>query len=258
VTTASEQITTALAADHGLGGYTFEVRISARRKTLGMSVPAGSRIITLAIPADVTADEVVRLVKHNRHRLGGMLIRANEYPPEHPIKELVGGEGFEWLGRSGRLRLVDSPGPVRRVNDGHGTWVELPRAIADRREPELLIDWYIREGTEHAAREAASWWQRMTHRQPLPTVRAGNIGHKRWGKYQHDTHAITLAWQVFQLPRDLVEHVLVHELAHATRPGGKSHGPEWQTAFRRAIPHYPSQQRLLNEAGRHVWMGDVR
>jgi predicted metal-dependent hydrolase len=258
VPTVAEQITTALAADRGLGRYTFEIRVSARRKTLGMSVPAGSRTIALAIPEDATADEIVRLVKRNRDRLGALLGRANECPPDHPVKELIGGEGFEWLGRSGRLRLVDNPGPVRRVNDSHGAWMELPRTVAARRDPKPLIDWYIRAGTEYVTRETTYWWQRMAPRQTPPTVRVANIGRTRWGKYEHDTHTVTLAWQTFQLSRSLVDHVLVRELAHATRPGGKADGPEFWTAFERAIPLASQQKRLLDEAGRHVWMGDVR
>lgn len=258
MSTVAEQITTALAADRGLGLYTFEIRTSARRKTLGASVPAGSRTITLAVPEGASAEAVIRFVKTNRHRIGGLLNRAAECPPDHPVKELVPGEGFAWLGRSGRLRLVDEPGTVRRVTDGHGPWMELDRTIAARRDPKPLIDWYIREGTWHAVREAAPWWARMAPREPAPTVRAGNIGRRRWGKYNPADHTVTLAWQTFQLPRDLVELVLVHELAHATRPAGKSHGPEFWRTFERALIGARQQKRQLDEDGRHVWMGDIR
>lgn len=252
-----DELHQAIAADPRLAKHIAHVRISARRKTLGMAMSPGDDGITLQVPADATPDEVLRLLSKNRDRIGAMLLKAKQCVPDHPVKELVNGEGFLWLGHSNRLRLVDNPTEtVRRVND-YGHWFELDRTTKAARP---LIDWYIREGTAWLQEEAVQLWSRMAPRRAMPTVQAGNIGRTRWGK--HDGRAgrdeVTIAWQAFQLAPSLVCHALGHELTHAAMPGGRPHGPEFWRAFERAEVGARQTERRLNEEGRHIWMGDVR
>jgi hypothetical protein len=52
-----------------------------------------------------------------------------------------------------------------------------------------------------------------------------DLGRRHWGVYRGPPqHTTALHWAVFGLPIRFIEYVLVHELAHATRPGGCAHG----------------------------------
>jgi predicted metal-dependent hydrolase len=50
--------------------------------------------------------------------------------------------------------------------------------------------------------------------------------------------------------------VLVHEQAHATRPPGQAHGPEWRRQMNLWMPDWRRRKAELAEAGRHAWLGD--
>lgn len=258
----AEAVHTALTADGRYAQYIHQVKVSTRRKTLGMSIAPGDPGLTVHVPADATPDEVVKLLAKNSHRLGGMLVKARQYVPDHPVKELVNGAGFLWLGRSKRLRIVDGAAePVRAVDDQGavtliGRWLEIDRTVL-RQGAKPITDWYIREGTAWLQQEVAQHWTRMTADQSVPTVHVDDIGRKRWGVYDGHTHHVRIAWQTFQLSVPLVRHVLVHELTHAVVPYGKPHGPEFWRAFERARTGARQEAGHLHEAGRHVWMGDI-
>ncbi|MFI9040934.1 YgjP-like metallopeptidase domain-containing protein [Streptomyces sp. NPDC053726] len=261
-TLTAAEMTEAIATDGQFTRHVAEVRVSVRRKTLGMTIHPGDEGITLHVPADMQPDEVIRLLSRNRDRLGALLLKARAYAPNDPVKELVGGTGFLWLGRSKRLRLVDeAPEAVRAVDDNGtstplGRWLELDRAHL-RYGAKPLIDWYIQGGTAWLQREAPYLWTAMAGRRPMPAVRAADIGRKRWGVHDGTTHTIRLAWQTFQLPAPLARHVLTHELTHALVTQGKPHGPEFWRAFERTHPGAQEEARHLHDEGRHVWMGDI-
>lgn len=246
----------ALTADDRLARHVAHIKISARRKTLGMSMKPGDPGITLHVPDDARPAEVVNLLSRSRDRIGALLVKAREHAPDHPVKHYIGGESYAWLGRTYRLRLVDgAPEPVQLVHTGQW-WMQLTRDAA-RQGAQPFTDWYSQEGTRWLHPEAARWWPLMTSGRPAPTVRAADIGRARWGYYDRAMHEVRIAWQTLQLPPRLIRHVLVHELVHATRPAGKPHGPEFWRAFTRTMPGARQDQRDLTEAGRSIWMGDV-
>ncbi|WP_327309788.1 DUF45 domain-containing protein (plasmid) [Streptomyces sp. NBC_01298] len=244
----------ALANDATLARHIHEVKVSGRRKTLGMTITPGDPGITVHVPADTPADLVIAALTKNRERIGAMLLKARRYVPDHPVKELVGGEGFLWLGRSARLRIVDNAEvPVSR--QAH-LWMLLSRdAVPLGGKP--LIDWYIHEGGAwiNQPDEAPYWWRMMGADRPMPAVVVTDIGRRRWGVHDGATDRIRLAWQTFQLPTQLVRHVLIHEFIHAM--GISTHGPKFWRAFERGRIGAQQEVQQLNELGCRVWMGDT-
>ncbi|MFE4309154.1 YgjP-like metallopeptidase domain-containing protein [Streptomyces sp. NPDC056891] len=247
---------TAIADEPTLAQYVHEVKVSERRRTLGMTVKPGDPGITVHVPTGIPAQQVVALLTKNRERIAAMLLRSRRYVPDHPVRKLVGGEGFLWLGRSARLRIVDNAEvPVAR--QGH-SWMLLSRdARSQGGKP--LIDWYIREGQAWINQfdEAQYWWRRLGTDRPLPAIHVTNIGRTRWGAYDGATNTVRLAWQTFQLPPQLVRHVLVHEFIHATGVTGPPHGPTFWRAFERARIGVQQEVQQLNELGCRLWMGDT-
>ncbi|CAL9668989.1 hypothetical protein SUDANB145_07313 (plasmid) [Streptomyces sp. enrichment culture] len=255
----AHDIRTAIS-DHGrFERHIHDIKISTRRKTLGMTMQPGDPGITLHVPAGTRPADVVTVLARNADRIGGMLVKARKHAPDHPVKELVNGSGFVWLGFSARLRLVDNPTvPLEYVHDGQQWWQLDRAAIPQGAKP--FIAWYIREGTTWLNQHhvAASQWNLMAGDRPMPTVRAADIGRRRWGSYNQETHTVRIAWQTLQLPHHLVRYVLAHELTHALQPGGPPHGSQFWRAFERSWPGAQQDARRLDEEGRSVWMGDMK
>ncbi|GAA2439263.1 M48 family metallopeptidase [Streptomyces glaucus] len=251
----AEQISAAVAADGILDGFTLAVRISSRRRTLGVTVEPGGTTLTIAVPAALDTQHVIAGLHRIRPRIAGHVVKARENAPDFHVPALTDGAGFTWLGRSLRLRTLDGRAPAAR----DGERLTIGRDLLARDGAKPIIRWYCEQGTAWLEQEAPALWSRlMPPGTPPPELRVADIGRKRWGKYEPARHRVTLAWQTMQLRPSLARYVLGHELAHATRPAGAAHGPEFWRVTERVIPLAREEQRRLAREGRTVWMGDTR
>lgn len=255
----ADRIGAAIAASDVLDDFTVNVRVSARRRTLGVTVEPGGDTLTVAVPADADPDDITAGLERMRDRLAAAVTRARKVAPLTPVKELVDGASFDWLGVPTRLRLLDGDAAVQRVHTNSGPWFHVGRDLLDRHGARPLIRWYCTEGTAWLEAQARELWPRMARpgAQP-PALRVAGIGRKRWGKYEPDRHTATLAWQILQVRPALARYLVVHELAHATRPGGRPHGPEFWRAAERGMTGAREARRRLEQEGRSVWMGDIQ
>ena len=104
----------------------FEVRRSARRRALEITVDRGGELI-LSAPPEVPEARLRDFVQRKRMWVYKQLARKEALPPEAPRKVFTDGEGFAYLGRSYRLRLVpESDAAVKLVG---GRFV-MPKALA--------------------------------------------------------------------------------------------------------------------------------
>ncbi|MBQ1048478.1 DUF45 domain-containing protein [Micromonospora sp. C51] len=254
----------------------FWTVVVRQRKAIGATVKAGGSIV-FRVPPAATPEQLARFVRANRPKLGQMVAKMTGYSAAPPVKELVNGEGFLWLGRNHKLRIAD-PGPQRCcpyckqevVRDpavpvlaqrrhaaglSSGPSFELS-VLRDSLSRKAIVRWYIQRGQAWVDEHAPAWIQRMGVADGLRIV-VRDLGKRTWGRYVRAGHLIELDWTLFQLERQHVESVLVHELAHATRPGGKPHGPAWRRVMDRAMFDWPDRAKRMEEAGHHVWQGDV-
>lgn len=80
-------------------------------------------------------------------------------PKTRPVKELVGGEGFLWLGTSHRLLLVNDGPAIGCANPWkHQDWLRLRRDVATA---DTIIGWYEQQGLEYAREVVARWSPRL-------------------------------------------------------------------------------------------------
>ena len=142
-----------------------------------------------------------------------------------PPREYVTGEGFPYLGRSYRLLLVHEAHQAVRLHRGR---LELRRDAASD-GARSLTRWYRQIGEPWLRKRIAPWAQRMNVE--VTALRVLPLGY-RWGSCSPDGK-LNIHWAALQLPPDLVDYVLVHELAHLHR---RDHGPEFWRIVELAMP----------------------
>lgn len=119
----------AIAALPVPGEWTWQVVVRPRRRTLGIEVDDDGDVL-FAVPPDADPAAVAQAVRTRLPRLARE-VRRRRTRPDEPIKELVGGTGFTYLGRRHRLNVLP-PGEGGRVRLHRG-WLELPRPHSRRR-----------------------------------------------------------------------------------------------------------------------------
>ncbi len=215
-----------------VGGLDFEVRRSDRRRTLGLTVDRAGELIAHA-PAQTSSDELSRWVGQKLLWVHRKLALKEEAAPRTRAPEYVTGEGFCYLGRRFRLKLVDDQKEPLQFN---GTLFTLRR---DARPADAHFrDWYIRAGTDWLKRRMETLSARTGAAPSRLEVR--DLGF-RWGSCGKDG-VVYFNWKLLQLPARLIDYVIAHELIHL-REG--HHGPAFWDALANAMPDWNARKEAL-------------
>lgn len=228
-----------------VAGLDIDVVVVPERRGVRLTVERDARV-TATVPAGLDTARLTAAVKA-RHRWIYDKLEQREYEAAaRPVKEFVTGEGFHYLGRSYRLKLVNAaPASVGLVCGR----LQLRRDRLDRAE-EDLINWYRARGQAWLPSRATPWAQRM--RAPLGEITIRKLGY-RWGSCSQ-SGGVNIHWATMQLSASLIDYVLVHELAHLHH---HDHSAEFWRTVRRAMPDFTQRRGQLRQAGATLWLPET-
>jgi predicted metal-dependent hydrolase len=218
-----------------IGGLAFEVRRSARRRSLGLTVDRGGELVMHA-PLAMSREELATWAGTKLLWVQQKLAIKEESIPLAWVPEYVTGETFSYLGRRYRLALVDAQ---KTALEFDGTCFLLRRDA--RPADPYFRQWYIAAGKKWLPRRIGLLRRRTG---PAPTqIVVRDLGY-RWGSCGQDG-ALYINWRVLQLPVRLVDYVLIHELCHLVEP---RHNQEFWQALERALPDWQDRKTELHRS----------
>lgn len=218
----------------------FEVRLSDRRKTLQVTVDRGGELV-LAAPTGVDDTKLRDFVRSKRYWIYKKLAEKAQLQRPIPRKEYVDGEGFLYLGRSYRLKLVDDQKEPLKMANGRFL---LRRDLADQGRNHF-IRWYSSRGKDWLTAKANEYCSRM---EVDPAgVKVQDLGY-RWGSCGKGNW-LYFNWKTMLLPRTIAEYVVVHELVHLHEA---HHTPQFWHRLERAMPDYERRKKWLAGHGIEV------
>lgn len=219
---------------------TFEVRRSKRRKTLEIIVDRAGELV-LAAPTHAEDEELAAFVREKRFWIHKKLTEKAALRRPIPRKEFVDGEGFLYLGRSYRLKLVDEQDePLKLVN---GRFRLRRDAVTKGRE--TFIRWYCQRGKDWLTIKVREHSDRMEVNPAGVTVQ--DLGY-RWGSCGKGDQ-VYFHWKTMMLPREIAEYVVVHELVHLHHP---HHTLGFWRRLERAMPDYERRKDWIASHGMDV------
>jgi predicted metal-dependent hydrolase len=232
-----------------VGDVDVHVTVSDRRRTVRLTVERDATV-TAAVPPETNEADLAKAITAKRPWLYAKLRERAETGTLRPPREFVTGEGFPYLGRSYRLLLVgEAERPVRL----HRGRLELRRDCADGSTDaatRCLVRWYRQVGEPWLRKRIAPWTLRMEVDVARPRVLP--LGY-RWGSCTAEGK-LNIHWATMQLSPDLVDYVLVHELAHIRHP---RHDEDFWRAVERPMPDYAGRRTRLRLVGPALWLPDV-
>jgi predicted metal-dependent hydrolase len=226
--------------------WTWKVVVRPQRRTLGINIQEDGSVL-FAVPPDADPQAVAKAVRSRLPRLTDEVEQRRRGGGE-PVKELVGGASFAYLGRHHRLKVVpaEQGGRVRL----HQGWLELPDTGSSRQGVRLIAEWYAARGSRWVTARAVPLAERTGVTPSEVTVR--DLG-ERWGACEPDG-SIALHWALMQLPASLVDLVLVHELTHLKV---SAHGSAFRHRMRMVLGDLESLERRFAEAEPVLWRGAI-
>ena len=193
-----------------VGGLDFEVRRSANRQTLGITVDRNGGLVAHA-PVETSADELVRWIQRKLLWVHRKLALKETSFSSASGPEYISGESFSYLGRRYPLKLVEQQREPLRL-DGARFLLRRDARPAD-------------------ARRTASEPKRVDVR---------DLGY-RWGSCGKNG-VLYFNWKVLQLPKRLIDYVILHELIHLRQ---SHHGPVFSAALTSALPDWQERKNTL-------------
>jgi hypothetical protein len=227
-----------------LDGLRVPVETGGASRKAKLTIEADGSL-RLRAAGDVATDELTRFLASKRDWVYRKLAEKEVLQHEPVTKELVNGEGFSYLGRSHRLKLVETDGAVR-LERGR---LIMPSDVATD-GPAHLIAWYQRCGETWLRPRVRSWAERL--RVEPGAIEVADLGHK-WGS-ANIGRLVRIHWATLQLSPQLVDYVLAHELAHLREA---HHGPAFWQLLARAMPDYDERKRELAQRGARLWFGGI-
>lgn len=229
-------------SDHRLevDGLLFEVLRSDRRKTVQITVERTGELFIVA-PSKVADQELVQFVEEKLLWVHTKLAEKARLQQRAPVKEFVDGEGFLYLGKSYRLRLIDRQLVDLHLKNGRFCL----RRSSVYRGREVFVSWY--------ARRAQQWFERQVAEQAnlmgvdAKEVRVQDLGF-RWGSFGADGR-VFFHWKAILLPPRIAQYIVVHELAHAHH---RDHSAAFWIKVDQHLPDWRSRKAWLAENGIQV------
>ncbi|MCC7485863.1 MAG: M48 family metallopeptidase [Burkholderiales bacterium] len=228
-------------AGHGAEPIRYEVRASARRRTMSIEVHPDSRVV-VRVPARCPGGEVAAWVQSRARWIERTLARLRRRGPAAVSLRYVNGEAHRYLGCAYPLRIERGERPgislaanemvVRLRNGGPD-----PGAVCA-----LLRAWYFARAAElfpAILRERhAAFFARRGH--PLPALSV-KLLRRRWGSMSARGR-MSLNADLIRSPREGIELVVVHELCHLEVP---YHDAAFYRLLGQALPDWKERKRLL-------------
>lgn len=218
----------------------LEVRRSKRRKTLQITVDRQGELV-LHAPVEASEDGLREFVQDKQFWIYKKLAEKAQLQRTIPRKEYVNGEGFLYLGKSYRLKLVDEQRVPLKLS---GSYFLLHRDWLDRSR-DVFVHWYTDKAQTWLSNKADDNASRM---EVNPSgVKVQDLGY-RWGSCGKG-QCLYFHWKAILLPRHIAEYVVIHELAHLHTP---HHTPAFWRRVERTLPDYERRKQWLAEHGMDV------
>lgn len=215
----------------------FTLQRSTRRKTMQITVERGGELV-LSAPPEVDEAALRAFVLEKRFWIYTKLAEKDRLQRQVPRKEFIGGEGFLYLGRSHRLKLVDEQDVPLKL--AAGRFCLRRDALPAARQH--FIRWYSERAKAWLSSRVADYQSRM---EVSPAgVKVQDLGY-RWGSCGKGDW-LYFHWKAILLPARIAEYVVVHEIAHLHEP---HHTPAFWLRVERAMPDYAQRKAWLAEHG---------
>lgn len=223
-----------------IGELTFELRRSEKRKTIGITVGRTGELI-LSAPHDCSQELIEQAAQEKYRWIYSKLAEKEMLFQVPPHKIFVNGEGFYYLGRSYRLRLVsqisNSKSPLELRNERF-----LLRRDEIEKANEHFIHWYIERGQEWLPQRVNTFVHRID---ATPQgIRVQPLGY-HWGSCGRND-ILYFHWRTMLLPSPVIDYIVVHELAHLRE---HNHKHAFWELVAQAMPDYATRKRWLAENG---------
>ncbi len=218
------------------GMIEYDLFHSSRRRTMELSIYEGDRLRAV-VPSYVTEDQVSRFILERAGWIGQRLKEARVRQKFLNSRKYETGHEFLFLGKHYPLSVQYAQIKRPRMKFDEAGWViDLFQGIDQNQTPEIvraqLITWYRAQAMEVFGGRVFHFARHMGL-EPLKV----NVREQKqvWGTCSYGDKQISLNWKLIMAPLEVIDYVVVHELAHLRHP---NHSKKFWAVVEGVLPEY--------------------
>lgn len=154
-------------------------------------------------------------------------------------KEYVSGENLSYLGRNYRLKVIESHDERVKLQRGY-LQVFVRDKTHTKRKKRLLKAWYTSKAEIHFQKAIEKYQSIVKKEVDRICIREMKT---RWGSCNPQKGYINLNLKLIEKPRECIEYVVLHELAHLIYP---DHGRQFYNYLSLFMPNWGKRKERLN------------
>jgi predicted metal-dependent hydrolase len=224
---------------------TFLVKRSAQRRTIGLTVERDASLV-VHLPTHTDVGKAHELITTKLLWIYQKLAEHKGVGRETVFRqpEFVDGEGFYFLGKHFRLKLIeegaeDDPIPTIRFEGDR----LLFRRDQTKSGIKRIQEYYTRAAHPYL-NDLVHRWKAIVCVNPNKYVQVMDLGF-RWGSCSSNGN-LNFHWRVMQLPPNIIEYIVVHELVHLKYT---DHSEAFWSEVRRIMPSFAERKLWLSARG---------
>ena len=219
----------------------YEIRRSKRRKKT-IEVRVSRDGVCVYAPWAVSDSEVRAFVRERAAWILSHLTKLSEVEP----MRFVDGETLDYLGREVPMFFETAVVSEPQVRLENGCFkVAEPEGLDHEERVEMIghafLKWYYSRAAQRLVETVDHWWPIAGHG-PKSRVLIRNQ-RKRWGSCGVDG-TLRFNWRVMMLEPDLIDYVVVHELAHLQV---RNHSADFWNLVRDFMPDVRERRKRLRQ-----------
>ena len=212
----------------------IEKIIRTKRKTIALHITDDATLIVRA-PFDVGNETIMGVVLKHKRWIEQKKRDIEARDPKFSPKEFVNGEGFLYLGRYYRLKIVDDQEvPLKFKNEFSLSRNALPQA------KEVFIKWYIKKAYEKISERVRWYAQKSGFKYNKVNI---TNAQKRLGSSSPDGN-LNFPWRLIMAPLHVIDYVVIHELVHLEE---KNHTRAFWNKVKILMPDYEKYKDWLKK-----------
>ena len=213
--------------------------VRSRRKTASIYIERDGKVSVL-VPEKLTIRQVEEVLESRRKWIYQSLAEWQDLNANRIQRDYVNGEGFLYLGRTYRLKLVsDLPEPLM-LKDGYfclrATKGPAPDADAVFRE------FYRVKGATRIPPRVAYFQAKMGVKSK--SIKIMELKH-RWASCTTNGN-LNFHWKCMMAPLTIIDYIVVHELAHLIHA---NHSTAFWNEVDKVMPDFQDRKNWLRDHG---------
>ena len=211
----------------------------SRRKTASIYIERDGQI-TVLVPEKLTAPQIESLIESKRKWIYKNLAEWQDLNARKVDRDYVNGEGFPYLGRSYRLKLVSELPEPLMLKDGYFCLLANNGTIPDA--DAAFKEFYRQKGASRIPPRVAYFQAKMGVQSKQ--IKVLDLQH-RWASCAPGGN-LNFHWKCMMAPLTIIDYIVVHELTHLIHP---NHTTAFWNEVDKVMPDFQERKEWLRLNG---------